>query len=200
MPHTLFFPDGPGTLGLVFAWACYAIVLLGTITGAVTDQRSGRIPNYLTVALLIAGLIMNAIRGAWLASLGHSVWLFQEPTIPLGILDGLLFGMAGFCLAFSLFFVQWILGVCGGGDLNLFAALGAWVGWTWAVGLLVVTLICVVVIVLIRGVGRMMRGKPVGFQRPPVHAKTAQKAQALAEATSPRRRARRMDTIYAPSM
>lgn len=200
MHHVPFFPDGPGTAGLVFAWACYGIVLVGTITGAITDQRSGRIPNYLTVALCVAGLVMNGIRGAWLASLGHGVWLWAEPSVGLGILDGVLFGMAGFGLAFALFFLQWLLGVCGGGDLKLFAALGAWVGWTWAVGLLFVTLLCVVVIVFVRGVGRMMRGKPVGFQRPPTNAKKAKNAAVLPEPAATRRRSRAMDTIYAPSM
>jgi prepilin peptidase CpaA len=31
-------------------------------------------------------------------------------------------------MGFGIFFVMWILGVCGGGDLKLFAALSAWVG------------------------------------------------------------------------
>src|SRR5262249_46353569 len=56
----------------------------------------------------------------------------------------------GFATGFGLFFVMWILGTCGGGDLKLFAALGAWVGPTLAVFVLIATLILVVVFAVAR--------------------------------------------------
>ena len=57
MPHRiLFFPDGPGATGLLFAWACYGIVLLATITGAVA---SGPFMNSISLIL--------SLRPGWMA-------------------------------------------------------------------------------------------------------------------------------------
>ncbi len=75
--------------------------------GAVTDVRHKRIPNWLTYSGMVAGL---AVR---LALLG---WL------------GLRGGLAGMFLAGGIFFVLFVLGGVGGGDVKLVAAVGAWAG------------------------------------------------------------------------
>jgi prepilin peptidase CpaA len=144
MPHP-FFPLEPA-----FAWV-YCLALVGlTAAASYTDLRRLTIPKVLTLSTLGLGIIMNLLRGAGLGADGHAVWLFQEPGAVLGAFDGLLFSLAGFATGFGLFFVMWILGTCGGGDLKLFAALGAWVGPTLAVLVLISTLILVVVFAVAR--------------------------------------------------
>src|SRR5207248_1261453 len=64
--------------------------------------------------------------------------------------DGLLFAAAGFLLGFAVFFVLWILGACGGGDVKIFAAVGAWLGPTLAVFVLAGTMALVMLIAAAR--------------------------------------------------
>src|SRR5438270_8400 len=73
-----------------------------------------------------------------------------------GALDGLLFALAGFGLGFALFFVLWVLGACGGGDVKLFAALGAWVGPALAVGVLAGTVVVLAAAVAARAVWTLL--------------------------------------------
>ena len=42
--------------------------------------------------------------------------------------DGILNGLGGFGLGFGLFFVLWIIGSAGGGDVKLMGALSVWLG------------------------------------------------------------------------
>ena len=78
-----------------------------TLTAAVTDQRSRKVPNWLTVpALGIALLVHTAANG----------------------LAGLGFSLLGFATGFGLLFVLWMIGGGGGGDVKLMGALGAWLG------------------------------------------------------------------------
>ncbi len=87
-----------------------AVVL--TALAAVSDHRTGRIPNWLTLGGLCAALVGH---------LGHG-WLTGGVTFGLIQLG---FSVAGalFCsLAPAILFVK---GGMGGGDLKLFAALGA---------------------------------------------------------------------------
>ena len=85
---------------------CAVLVALG---GAVSDIRSARIPNRLTYSALLAALSLR------LALLG---------------LSGLKSGTVGMLVAGGLFCVLFVLGAMGGGDLKLMAAVGAWVGST----------------------------------------------------------------------
>jgi prepilin peptidase CpaA len=135
-PKPLFFPDP------AFGWV-FAIVLIGlTAVAAVTDTRKAIVPNRLTVATLLIGLVMNALRGGWLGGQGRDLWLLPTGSVWVGAADGLLFALAGFAAAFGLMLVFWLLGLCGGGDVKLFAAVGGWVGWQnflmlWLVSLVV---------------------------------------------------------------
>ena len=78
-----------------------------------------------------------------------------------GLLDGLLFTLAGVAVAFVLMFVLWILGVCGGGDVKLYAAVGAWVGPWNVFPILGVAVACVGVVVFFGMAARLLRGKSV---------------------------------------
>lgn len=119
---THFFPN------FGFGWLfCIALILgLGII--AVRDLRTAKIPNKLSVSLAFLGLVFNLIRGGWLATQEHEVWQLGTNGLAVGLIDALLFSLSGFLAGFALFFLMYVLGVCGGGDVKLMAAVGAWVG------------------------------------------------------------------------
>jgi prepilin peptidase CpaA len=143
-----FFPDP------AFAWTYYLVLVGLTVQAAYIDLRSLTIPKPLTLAALALGVVFNLARGAWMGAAGteSGVWILGAHGSLVGALDGLLFALTGFVVSFALFFVMWFLGTCGGGDVKLFAALGAWVGPTLAVVLLAGTLVLVVVL----SIGRLV--------------------------------------------
>jgi prepilin peptidase CpaA len=145
-----FFP------GPVFAWT-FCVVLFGLLgAAAYRDLRTMLVPKALTLTVLPLGLLFNVARGAWLGAKGLDVWTLQTTGPWWGAVDGLLFGLSGFFAGFGLFFMLWILGTCGGGDVKLFAALGAWIGPYLAVVVLTGTLLVVGVFVLLH-VGSSVR-------------------------------------------
>jgi prepilin peptidase CpaA len=116
-----------------FGWTFYAALIGFVGVAAYTDLGTLKIPKKLTLTMLAAGLVVSLVRGAWLGSLlegtEQKVWLFANTPV-LGALDGLLCALAGFAASLAVFLVLWVLGVMGGGDVKLAAALGAWVGPT----------------------------------------------------------------------
>lgn len=86
------------------------------VTGAVEDVRTSRIPNLLTYTGLLAALVLRAFLLGW-------------PGLKLGLLGMLATG--------ALFFVLFLLGGMGGGDVKLMAAVGAAAGLGQAVPLLI---------------------------------------------------------------
>jgi prepilin peptidase CpaA len=84
-----------------------AVVLGATFAAAVSDVRSFRIPNRLTLTLLLGGLAYQLAVGG-LAGLGTGV---------LGVLAG-----------FALLVPFHVAGGLGAGDVKLLAAVGAWLG------------------------------------------------------------------------
>jgi prepilin peptidase CpaA len=86
------------------------------LVGAVTDVRSARIPNRLTYSALLIALVLRA---------------------DLLGLAGLKSGAAGMLMGGGLFCVLFLLGAMGGGDMKLMAAVGAWVGSTEVLTVLV---------------------------------------------------------------
>ena len=88
------------------------------LVGAVIDVRTARIPNRLTYSALLLALMLR--------------------TILLG-LPGLKSGAIGMVVAGGLFLLLFVLGAMGGGDMKLIAAVGAWVGSTQVMTLILTT-------------------------------------------------------------
>jgi prepilin peptidase CpaA len=84
-------------------WPTLVLVVIATIW----DIRARRIPNWLVLPFLVAGMTVSAISHGW-RGLGQS--------------------LAGISLAFLLLGVLYWLGGMGMGDVKLCAAIGAWIG------------------------------------------------------------------------
>ena len=95
------------------------------IVAALVDSRTRRIPNWLTLSLLLGGLL-RGLTSRWLGPSGF------------GLGDATLGMLAGFAAGFPLF----ALGARGAGDAKLYTATGAWLGWQ---GVLVLFLVEAVV-------------------------------------------------------
>ena len=101
-----------------------AAVLLFTSVAAASDFRTRKVPNRLTVPMCLAGL------------------LYQ---VSFNQLDGLWTALLGFAVGFGAFFVLWMVGAAGGGDVKLMGALGPWLGALLTLQVMFVSLIFVVV-------------------------------------------------------
>ena len=77
------------------------------IIAMITDIRSNRIPNWLTLPAIITGLGINLISAGT---------------------GGVLFGIEGLLLGIGLFIVLYIMGGMGAGDVKLMGAVGAMLG------------------------------------------------------------------------
>lgn len=88
------------------------VALLVTIVtvAAAFDLRSRRVPNWLAVTGLLAGLGFNAVGGG---------------------VSGFVGAAAGFGLAFAIYFGLYLLHAMGAGDVKLMAAVGAITGPRW---------------------------------------------------------------------
>jgi prepilin peptidase CpaA len=84
-----------------------AVALATAFVACVTDLRSRRIPNALTIGAAVAGLITHAA---------------------IGGVSGGMTSVAGFAVGMILFLPFFLLGGMGAGDVKLLAALGAWLG------------------------------------------------------------------------
>jgi prepilin peptidase CpaA len=93
---------------LSFLAAAIAVALVA----AISDLYTGRIPNWLTLGGMLAGVVGHALHGFSVAGLGGGL---QEGAMALA---GLLF------CSIAPGFLYW-KGAMGGGDLKLFAAIGA---------------------------------------------------------------------------
>jgi prepilin peptidase CpaA len=93
---------------LVFLFATLAVAAVA----AITDLRTGRIPNWLTLGGVFAGILGHLIHGWKFAGLRTGL---LEAAIALG-------GLAFCSLAPLLLYSK---GAMGGGDVKLFAAVGA---------------------------------------------------------------------------
>src|SRR5215813_8749651 len=96
------------------------LLLLLVVVAAVTDLRSRRIPNWLTLSGVLAGLGMNAF-------LADRWW------------QGLAFSLLGLLTGFGLYVVLYIIRAMGAGDVKLMAAAGAIIGWQNWFGLFILT-------------------------------------------------------------
>jgi len=112
--------------------------VLVALVGAVTDIRSARIPNRLTYTALLAALPLR--------------------TALLG-LAGLKSGIIGMLVAGGLFLLLYTLGAMGGGDMKLMAAVGAWVGSTQVMTLILAAALAGGVLAIGRIIFRNMVGQ-----------------------------------------
>ncbi|MCE9534488.1 MAG: A24 family peptidase [Planctomycetes bacterium] len=111
-----------------FGWSFFAVLLILLAFAAVIDFRTTRIPKRLTLTIAALGIVANIVRGLLLGSQNRETWQFGPGPAWVGALDGLTFSLLGLFFAFFLFFGMWMLGSCGGGDVKLCAAIGAWIG------------------------------------------------------------------------
>jgi prepilin peptidase CpaA len=100
----------------------WGVVLCAAVIAMATDIRSRRIPNVLTLPLLLIGLI--------------------EATVMRGGLHGLLDALAGCFVVGATFVLLFLFAGGGGGDAKLMAAFGAWLGVAQGVVVLVSVLVC----------------------------------------------------------
>jgi prepilin peptidase CpaA len=88
--------------------AIWTLTLLLTCLAAVWDWRSRKIPNWLTVSGVVAGITLHSVLAGW---------------------HGALFALAGMGLAFAMLLPLVYLRALGAGDWKLMGAVGAFLGW-----------------------------------------------------------------------
>ncbi len=110
------------------SWIFIAAVTVFTLTAAVCDFRTKKIPNRLTVPAFAAALIYHGAVGAYTGGWSGCAW-------------ALLMALAGFGVGFGILLVLWLIGGGGAGDVKLMGAVGAWLGpWNTLVTFFVSTL------------------------------------------------------------
>jgi len=141
-----FFPNS-----VVLAWAFYLALVSVTLVATYTDLRFLQIPKWLTLPALASGLVFNVVLGAWTwTDPRRGSFLFGGEGGFAGALDGLLLSVLGSITGFGLFLIMFVLGTCRGGDVKLFAAVGAWVGPMLSLYLLAGTIVAVVMLAVAR--------------------------------------------------
>lgn len=121
----------------------YLPLLAMLVWASAIDVRSRRIPNWLTLAVAVAGLAQ-----AWLAP--H--------------LLGVTIGTAGTGLAVGLFvpFVFFAINALGAGDVKLLAAIGAWVGPWPVLGIMLASAVAGGIVALVQGLMQRRLGLLLG--------------------------------------
>ncbi|AOZ92194.1 A24 family peptidase [Paenibacillus crassostreae] len=77
------------------------------ISAFITDIKSMKIPNKLTIPAILCGLIYHIIVNGW---------------------SGALFAGKGFITGFIILLIMYWMGAVGAGDVKLFGGIGAWTG------------------------------------------------------------------------
>lgn len=147
-----FFPNLP------FAVAYVMLIAVGLGYAAWRDWKTLIVPKWLSLSILGSGIVMNAIRGGWLALEGHRVMFLTPHNAALGTIDGFLFALLGFVCGFVMFFLFWIFGLCGGGDVKLVAAVGAWLGPRFVLGAVFLSTPFLVIVVVLTMAYRILGG------------------------------------------
>jgi prepilin peptidase CpaA len=94
------------------------MILVAVLAAAVTDLWKFKIPNWLTLPLLLSGLIYQAFTGGT---------------------PGLAGSLAGVLLGFAVLLPFFLMGGMGAGDVKLMAAVGAWAGAPFTFGLFLIS-------------------------------------------------------------
>ncbi|MHC4403619.1 MAG: A24 family peptidase, partial [Planctomycetota bacterium] len=101
---------------------------------AVVDVREYRVPNRLTVPLLVLGVVYHSFAGG---------------------LDGLQMSLLGAAFGFASLILAYAIGILGAGDVKLVAAVGAWLGLPATI---VVVVVAALASVLYSFFGSLFRG------------------------------------------
>lgn len=88
-----------------------AVLLALIATSGFIDARERKIPNKITFTGILIGLILNTVVGGWL---------------------GLLQSIIGMFAGFAIFFIPFVMGGMGAGDVKLLGAIGALMGWKFS--------------------------------------------------------------------
>ena len=81
--------------------------LSASLIATVTDIRSLRIRNTLTVPLCLSGIVFHCWMGGW---------------------SGLSVSVAGIGIGFAVLILPYLMGILGAGDVKLLMGMGAWLG------------------------------------------------------------------------
>lgn len=84
------------------------ILIILLFTAGFFDAKEKRIPNFITLPVILAGLILNIIMNS---------------------LNGVMFSFYGVLIGLCVFFIPFAFGLMGAGDVKLMAAIGALMGW-----------------------------------------------------------------------
>lgn len=118
-------------------WLAWWPVMIVLIVATVTDLRSRRIPNWLVLPFLAAGVLVSPWRADWIgvrkglwlprdwSSFRQGVWPASNQGVGWHGLGQSLSGAGLGLLLFGILF--WKFGM-GAGDVKLAAAIGAWIG------------------------------------------------------------------------
>jgi prepilin peptidase CpaA len=119
------------------------LLLLLVLPAAVFDYRERRIPNWLVLAGLLAGMALNTFL------------LYDNPSA----ITGLAFSLEGLGLAFLIYLPLYLLRGMGAGDVKLMAAVGAIVGWTLWLWIFFFTAVLggITAVIVVLGKGRVHR-------------------------------------------
>ncbi|MFC9707130.1 prepilin peptidase [Paenibacillus sp. NPDC056933] len=101
---------------------------LYVIAAFVTDVRSMKIPNRLTVPVTAAGFLAHIIWGGW---------------------EGFLFSAVGFSVGFGVLLLMYMIGAVGAGDVKLFGGMGAWTGLVFGIHVIIYSVLYAGVIGLV---------------------------------------------------
>jgi prepilin peptidase CpaA len=96
-------------------WFAWWPTLIVVAVAAFMDLRSRRIPNWLVLPFLLAGIVVSPWRHDW-------------PGLRQGFWHGLGLSFAGLALGLLVYGFLFWLGGMGAGDVKLCAAIGAWIG------------------------------------------------------------------------
>jgi len=102
---------------LFWIWGCAFIV----IAAFVTDIRTMKIPNWLTISAMLSGILIHAAADG---------------------LQGLFFSLKGLGTGFLLLLVMHAIGAVGAGDVKLFGGIGAWLGALLTFQCIVYSVLC----------------------------------------------------------
>lgn len=100
--------------------AIYVLIAIVTVA-AVTDILKGKVYNWLTFPAIVIGLGINVFQNSW---------------------HGFFNGLSGFILGFLAFFIFYLMGGIGGGDVKLMGAVGAFGGLQFTLSAIYYVAIC----------------------------------------------------------